>query len=869
MTRTPSHRCVRLTAFTLVLLGFSAVGSAVAQLPSTSLIGRDSVIVVAGADYAAGSTHRTLLGDNYRDVWTAPIKVPILDLKNFAGGLKPTKVGGGQQTKSLRFAAPDGSEWVFRSVHKGSRVLSKQFDHTIVSYIFHDYASASHPLGAVAVARLLDDAGLLHPTARVAVMPDDPALGKFRKEFAGMLGMLEEYPAVPKEGAAFADARDIINSDKLLDKMNKDPREQIDARAMLTARLTDLFFGDNDRHPGQWKWARTGKKGESPWVPIGRDRDKVFVSYGGLIGSLQRLALPSLITFTGEYAEPTALYANAVEFDRRTLGELDKPVWDSVAQSLTRTYSDAEIDRAMATLPLQYAPTSLRIAATLRERRNGLVAAADYYYKILSSVVDVHGTDGDDKATIVRNADGSVSVGLSSAKSGTYYSRRFLPEETNEIRVYLHDGDDTALVTGTPSQSIHLRVIGGNGNNTLVDRSTVGGGRNPTHLLDAGHVSGVSYAVDSVAEEVNADDALNHRFNRLPWLNAYDTVIPPQRDYGSSAKPTAKINTGRGLGFIPRVGFSRYTYGFRDVPYSSLLKADIGYSTGHRGIAANVLADKRFESTQVHVPVTAQLTQLEIVQFRGFGNNVPDSKDGFYDVRQFQRNFHPAIGFSPNATSDISLGPIVRYTTTDSVRNRFISQLNPYGTGTFGQAGLQLRMHYETRSKPDTLKPRALVEFAGTGYPAIWDAKSSYESLDGFAATFYTIPIAKKPVIALRAGGKKLYGHFPYFDAAFLGGSSSLRVEERQQFAGDASVYGNAELRIPVAQFPLILPLDVGLIGFADAGRVYVNGASPGGWHSAAGGGLWIGLLNPGTNFNILFTNRSNRRITTSIGFAY
>jgi hypothetical protein len=195
--------------------------------------------------------------------------------------------------------------------------------------------------------------------------------------------------------------------------------------------------------------------------------------------------------------------------------------------------------------------------------------------------------------------------------------------------------------------------------------------------------------------------------------------------------------------------------------------------------------------------------------------------------------------------------------------------LNPYGAGNFGQAGLQLRAHYETRYKPDTLKPRAVFDLTGSGYPATWDVKKAYTSLDGFAAGFYTIPIAKKPVIALRAGGKKLFGDFPYFDAAFLGGSSSLRAEERQQFAGDASLYGNAELRVPVAQFPLILPLDVGLIGFADAGRVYVNGDSPGGWHNAEGGGVWIGLLNPALNFNILFTNKKDRRVTTSIGFAY
>lgn len=860
-----SNRTFLLPAICLLLAGFS---SATGAQSSSAVIGTDSVSVVPGADYSAGSFHRTLLGDNYRDVWTTSIKVPVLDLKRFAGGLTPTKLGGGQQTKSIRFVAPDSSEWVFRSVHKGSKVLSKEFDHTVASYIVSDFGSASHPTGNLPAAVFIQAADLLHPTPRLAVMPDDPALGKFRKEFAGMLGTVEEYPGVPKQGVAFADAKEIIDAEELLVRINKDPKDRIDDRAFLTAVLMDIFLGDNDRHPDQWKWAQLGGK-KSEWEPIGRDRDKVFVSYGGMIGSLARLPMPSLITFGGHYSEPTAVFANAVDFDRRMLAGLNRAVWDSVALSLTNTLSDAVIDRAVAAFPPQYAPTSLRISASLRERRNALREEADHYYDILSAVVDVHGTDAADKADIKRNVDGSVDVKLSSDKEGIYFSRRFQPDETREIRVYLHDGDDKAVVTGSAPHSIHTRVIGGNGDNSLVDRSSVGGDRNPTHFLDEGMKSGVSYAVDSEAVKVNVDNEMNHRYNRRPWLAAYDTLIPPQRDYGASVKPTGKINTGRGLGFVPKIGFSRYTYGFQDVPYSSLLKADIAYSTKHRGVASNLFADKRFENTQVHVPVSAQLTQIDLVQFRGFGNNVVDSKDAFYDVRQFQKNFRPAIGFSPNPLSDISIGPIVRYTTTDSVRNRFISQGNPYGTGTFGQAGMQLKAHYETRYKPDTLKPRGVLDFAGTGYPSVWDAKSAYGSVDGFAAAFLTLPLVKKPVIALRAGGKKLFGDFPYFDAAFIGGSSSLRAIDRQQYAGDASVYGNAELRVPVAQFPLILPLDVGLIGFADAGRVYVNGDSPGGWHSAAGGGLWIGLLNPGTNFNILVTNNKDRRITTSIGFAY
>ena len=32
----------------------------------------------------------------------------------------------------------------------------------------------------------------------------------------------------------------------------------------------------------------------------------------------------------------------------------------------------------------------------------------------------------------------------------------------------------------------------------------------------------------------------------------------------------------------------------------------------------------------------------------------------------------------------------------------------------------------------------------------------------------------------------------------------------------------------------------MGIFGFADAGRVYLDGASPGGWHTSLGGGIWL-----------------------------
>ncbi|MDP9205199.1 MAG: hypothetical protein M3P12_07050, partial [Gemmatimonadota bacterium] len=374
-----------------------------AQSTSAVTVGSDSVVVVAGDIYGAGGLHRFLLGDNYRNEWTTPIKVPVLDLKTFHGGLVPTKEGGGMQAKSLRFVAPDSSEYVFRQVRKTNLFLTGDYKGTIIWYIVRDEGSASHPTGAIAAAPLLAVVDVLHASPRLYLMPDDPLLGEFRKVFGGVLGMVEEYPSVPKKGAAFADADKIIDSEELLEAINKDSENQVDARTLLTARLMDLLLGDNDRHPDQWKWARLGKNDNAPWEPIPRDRDKVFVSYEGALLGLARFMVPSLVTFSGKYPSPAALFANAGEFDRRLLGSLDKAAWDSVATSLMQRITDPVIDSAVQAMPREYASGSREIAATLKVRRDRLRGAANRYYKELWRVADIHGSDADDQATVIRS----------------------------------------------------------------------------------------------------------------------------------------------------------------------------------------------------------------------------------------------------------------------------------------------------------------------------------------------------------------------------------------------------------------------------------------------------------------------------------
>ena len=66
-------------------------GQAPARSPGAPA--RGSATVTAGPQYGAGWLHRALLGAHYRNLWTTPIQVPVLDLAHFGGGLAPLKRG--------------------------------------------------------------------------------------------------------------------------------------------------------------------------------------------------------------------------------------------------------------------------------------------------------------------------------------------------------------------------------------------------------------------------------------------------------------------------------------------------------------------------------------------------------------------------------------------------------------------------------------------------------------------------------------------------------------------------------------------------------------------------------------------------------
>lgn len=847
----------RLVASVTLALALGA-GRADAQVVPPPLPGTATATVAAGTRYQSGAFRRFFLGGNYRDLWATPITVPVLDLRRFAGGLTPTRIGGSKQTKSLAFEASNGDRFVFRLVDKDGLNLPAGYENTIVEWVARGQVSALHPAGAVVSDVLLTAAHVLHPTPMLVVMPDDSLLGKFREDFAGRLGMIEPYPSVPDSAAGFGGALEIIDSDSLATLLDADPREQVDARAYLTARLVDMFVNDWDRHPGNWKWARMEPEGI--WQPIARDRDRVMTTYGGLPGTAAAgEVMPQMIQFQETYPRMGGLTWNSIDLDRRLLGGLEASAFASAAVDLAARFTDAVIDSALRAMPREYHATLPEAAAKLKSHRDRLPEQARLFYKLLAEVVDIHATDAADTATVTFVDQHHVDVEIRSGNSMPYFRRRFDDDTTSQVRLYLHGGDDRVEVRGDAKATLPIRVIGGNGTNELINASNASKS-DGIQFYDQGTVSDISYGKEPT-------------FDRRPWVREETgPALEPGRDWGSGFSPAMKLDSnGDELGLIAALGVSRRSYAFGTYPYSRRTRLVGEYSLGAGKFRVLGDFDKRWEETPLHVTVRAHWSQMEIINFYGFGNDTREvHPEAYYDAPHRQWMVYPALAYVVGPRSDITIGPVFKYSSTDTVAGHFVSDTRPYGIGDFGQAGLRLGIYKDSRIRARDAYRGLLLDISATVYPAVLDVTSRFEVYSLATAAYFTFPVIKRPFLSLKAGASQVNGNFPFHEAAFVGGEPSERKLPHERYAGDAAIYGSAELRVPVVGFAFILPIDIGAYVYGNTGRVYVDRLSPEGWHSSRGAGVWIGILNPSSGVDVDLGNYVGRNIVQAkIGFSF
>ena len=820
---------------------------------------------VAGAHYQAGWLHRLLLGAHYRDLWATPLEVEQLDLSRFGGGLTPSACGGRRQTKSLRFLAGDGRQYVFRSIDKDPTLaLPPELRATFARDLIQDQISSAHPGAPLVVAPLLDAAGVLHAEPQLVLLPADPRLAGFDCVRAGfLLGMIEERPTEPPDNeVGFAGAVELAGTKKLFEYLERDARNRVDTRAFLAARLMDVFVGDWDRHQDQWRWARFDVGEVHWWRPIPRDRDQAFARLDGVLVYLTGYYWPQLIGFGDDYPSIWRLTFAGQVPDRRLLVDLEKPVWDSVAKAIQARLTDPVIDAAVRRLPPEYYRKSgAALTRALHRRRDHLVDITDRYYKLLSGVVEVHGTDDRDVADVERLGGGRMTVRLFRRSGGggaPYYARTFDRKETDEVRLYLHGGDDRLTVRGAAGTGGGplLRVIGGGGDDQLTDSCRTGSnwfhddrGRNQ-------FVTGPGTSIDRKHYDEPPRDT---------------STLGRPRDWGARWMPLTWAGYAPDVGLVVGVGADGTGYDFRRLPYNSHLRIRAGYATAARTGRAELTGEFRGIVPPAVVTLHVRASGLDVLRFYGFGNESVDTgSTDFYKVKQQQYVVTPALQFSLSRSADFSIGPQFKFAHTRLEGGALVDSVRPYGTHDIAQIGVAADLRLDTRDQPHAPARGVSLVAGGSWYPAGRDVISAFGEGHAEGSSYLTFRVPLRPTLAVRVGGKKVWGTYPFHEAAYIGGATTVRGFAEHRFAGDAAAYGNVELRFALARFYVLVPGELGLFGLGDVGRVFLAGQSSDRWHTGVGGGLWLSFLSRTNTISAAAAHSiEGTRVYVRAGFAF
>lgn len=797
---------------------------------------RDSVIVKVHASYDDVSKfHRKLFGENYRKEWAMPVKLPVIRLSEICGGLTPVKEGGGMESKSLRLQDRNGKEWVLRSVEKTpDKLLPENLQGTFAIDWVGDEFSGQHPYSALIVPPLAEAAGVPHTNPVIGVVAADPALGEYSKKFVNLVCLLEE-----REPAGNSD-----NTLKMERELIRSYDNRLDGNLFLRARMLDLLIGDWDRHEDQWRWAVTKDGRAKIYSAVPRDRDQVFHVTQGLFPSIASLPWfdPVLENFDGDIPRiKWSIYKTrfAKEF---TDAQISYDDWMKAANDFVHAETDEVLEAGVKRLPREtYDYRGAELIKKLKKRRDNIPAAMSEYYRFINRIVDLHTTDKSERITITGTQDQGLRVLVEKSarkgqSAGVLMDMTYQPGITKEIRLYTAAGNDKVDIDNSTSP-IRLRIVDSAGSKVFeVKRS-----------LNKVQIYGPR---DSTSFSGNT------RRLRLHLSNDTANTIMQRTNLYNKWMPLANGAINADDGFLLGLGFKYTGYdGFRKGAYSNVQQLMLSHSFATDAFRINYDAEwiKAIGKADIIAHGLIQAPD-NTMNFFGRGNETKLYKFNgyrrFYRARFDTYEADPALRWHTGKGSTISFGPSFQFYHMNAGDNtgrliRQTSLINSYDSLTTDKdkAHLGLIGHFVSNRRDNDLFPSSGYYFDVnvTGYKGLNDYSRSFAQIRTEFTYYLRTDANANVVFSDRIGGGLSIGSPAFYQSMFLGGQGNLLGFLKNRFAGQDMIYNNLQARIKLASIPgYILPGQLGLSGFYDAGRVWGEGEHSDKIHQGVGGGLYF-----------------------------
>ncbi|WP_439697593.1 hypothetical protein ACFGVS_04215 [Mucilaginibacter sp. AW1-7] len=821
----------------LLLLILAAIGTMRAYAQATA----DSIKLAIEPGYNnVSGTHRFFLGENYRKLWAAPVTLRIFHIQTEKGGLKILQKGGGQQTKSLRLQDPTGQQWVLRTIQKyPEKGLPPSLRPTVAKDILQDQVSAAHPFSALTVPPLAAALGIPHSNPEIVYVPDDAALGDYRKDFANQVFLFEEREPL--------DAEKTDNTDKVQRKLQADNDNQVDEKTVLRARLLDMLLGDWDRHEDQWRWEKLEGEMGATYEPVPRDRDQVYYKTSGLFPWIvaHQWLKSKFQGYSDEIRDINGWNFNARYFDRYFLNQLSEEDWKEQIAFVQNKLTDNLIKSAVKRMPdTIFKLSGAEIIGKMIARRNILDKQAMEYYRFIAKQVEIPASDKTDKFTVNSEAGGNLTVTVNKIKKDgsidkITYKRTFKPNVTEEVRLYGFAGDDQFVVTGSNPSPIKVRMVGGDGVDSFyVDKNLHN--KSSLYVYDRSDQQNKLPSSSDAKIRTSTDTAVNQYDKKSFKFDRFEPIV------------LANYSPDLGISLI--AGLSWEKHGFRKEPYAFRDEFLVNYNLGRQSFMLTYSADwkKAIGNNDLGINIKS-LGPHNLSNFFGIGNNTVFENEGDKEISYYRNRYDfVTANVSLSQTNNnwqFSEGIAGQYynSSASNNANRFLNgynQANPDQNvfGTKFYTGVVASARLDTRNKATIPTKGILWNTTIGGYTGL--SKNSHSTYGQILSefSFYLNPDKDSVlVIANRTGLGTTVGNATYFQLMKLGGAQNFRGFHTNRFTGKSIAYNNLELRLKVLDFTsYLLPGSLGIIGFNDVGRVWVPGEKSDQWHDGYGGGFYV-----------------------------
>ncbi len=847
----------------------------------SSIPGEKTASIYTTAETEKGRFFKKMWGERYRKYFSTNVKVPTVDLDTLFGGLKPVRKGGGHQSKSLRLEDEKGREYVMRALRKNAvqylqavafkdQYIKGQFNDTYTEGLLLDVFTGSHPYAPFTIATLSEAIGVYHTHPVLYYIPKQKALGAFNSEFGDELYMIEERAGDGHDNnAGFGFSDELISTHDLLYELRKDEDNSVDESAYIRARLFDMLIGDWDRHEDQWRWAKFKQGNKTIYRPVPRDRDQAFsiMADGSLLGFATKVipTLRLMQSYDEELNSPKWFNLEPYPLDMALINRSDKKVWDTQVEHIVNNLTNATIDEAFTFFPEEVNDETIQdLKRKLIGRRANLQKISNTYFEQINKYAIIKGTDKDDWFDIERQG-GITKVYAYRIKNGEkgelFHQRNYTASETKEIWIYGLDDEDVFKVSGHGENLVKVRLIGGQNKDTY----TIENG-SKIKLYD--YKSKTNVFANNKGGRKLTDDYITNVYNyKKPAYNS-NQLIP---SIGANPDDGFKI----GLGNTYTVyGFERNPFTSQHVFLASYYFATQGFDFSYNGEFANVVGNWNFG-------IEAKYTSPNYsINFFGFGNetinpNVEDEDNFDVDYNRVKLStirLAPSLVWRGDLGAKIKMGINYESIEVEESVGRFINEFyvdnGEESKKTF--AGAEAEYNFENRDNKafPTLGMEANLQ---AGYKTNLEESSSFGYIIPSLAINYKLISSGQLVLATKLKAHVIIGDdFEFYQAASIGASNGLRGYRNQRFTGKSAFYQTTDVRLNLRKVKTgLLPLNIGVYGGVDYGRVWVENEDTDKWNSSIGGGIFFNGADMITGNISAFNSDDGLRMSFKLGFGF